>query len=88
MKEWITTSLEAARVANRKHGQVLMEIARLKGILPMDAAHDFHYVNYIGPDGVPVRLYHLTAFGLAMLDVGKHRSALLWKAKKLTCRQP
>ena len=87
MKEWVTTSLEAARAANRKHGQVLMEIARLKDILPM-AAHDFHYVKHLGPDGVPVRMYHLTAFGLAMLDMGKHRSALLWKAKKLTCGEP
>ena len=75
-------------MANKKHEQAIMEIARLKDILSMDAAHDFHYVNYTGPDGVPVRLCHLTAFGLAMLDVGKHRSALLWKARKLTCGRP
>lgn len=80
---WVTTSLEAARVANRKHGQVLMEIARIKDILPMDTAHDFHHVKYVNPEGVPVRLYHLTAFGLAMLDMGKSRAALRWKAEKL-----
>lgn len=80
---WITTSLEAARMANRKHGRVLMEIDRLKDILSLDTSHDFHYVKYIDPDGVPVRLYHLTAFGLAMLDVGTGKTALRWKAEKL-----
>ena len=80
---WITTSLEAARMANRKHGRVLMEIDRLKDILSLDTSHDFHYVKYIDPDGVPVRLYHLTAFGLAMLDVGRGKTALRWKAEKL-----
>ena len=82
-KMWITTSLEAARVANRKHGHVLMEIERLKDILPMNTAHDFHYVKYIDPDGVSVRMYHLTAFGLAMLDVGRGKTALRWKAERL-----
>ena len=74
--EHVATSMEVAGVACRKHSQVLREIDRLRGILP---GLEEHLILIEGEK----RGFALSPQALAMLDVGKGKSALRWKWSKL-----
>ena len=80
---YITTSLEVARIANRKHGQVLRDIDRLRGILPDTASSDFEAARRTDGNGNSLRYYLLTPYALALLDVGQGKTALRWKGDRL-----
>lgn len=82
-RTYVTTSLEVARVANRKHGQVLRDIDRLRVILPDTKAPEFEAARRIDAKGNSLRYYLLTPYALALLDVGQGKSALRWKGEKL-----
>lgn len=70
--EYVTTSVEVARVACRKHSHVLREIDRLRILLS-----DFDkYLCKVGGDR---REFLLSVQALAMLDVGQGRSAIRMK---------
>ena len=47
-RTYVTTSLEVARVANRKHGQVLRDIAGLRGSHPDTAIPEFEAARRTG----------------------------------------
>ena len=70
--EYVTTSVEVARVACRKHSHVLREIDRLRIVLP-----DFD--NHLAMVSGERREFLLSIKALAMLDVGQGRSALRMK---------
>ena len=60
-RTYVTTSLEVARVANRKHGQVLRDIERLRVILPDTKAQEFEAARRTDAKGnSPVSYTHLT----------------------------
>lgn len=80
---YVTTSLEVARIANRKHGQVLKDIDRLRVILPAAAAPDFEAARRTDANGNSLRYYLLTPYALALLDVGQGKTALRWKGERL-----
>lgn len=68
----VATSMEVAGVACRKHSHVLREIDRLRGILP---GLEEHLILIEGEK----RGFALSPQALAMLDVGRGKSALRWK---------
>lgn len=74
--EHVATSMEVAGVACRKHSHVLREIDRLRGILPGLGEH------LILIEGEK-RGFALSSQALAMLDVGRGKSALRWKWNKV-----
>lgn len=82
-RTYVTTSLEVARVANRKHGQVLRDIDRLRVILPDTAIPEFEAARRTDAKGNSLRYYNLTRYALDLLDVGQGKSALRWKGEKL-----
>ena len=82
-RTYVTTSLEVARVANRKHGQVLRDIERLRVILPDTKAPEFEAARRTDAKGNSLRYYNLTPYALALLDVGQGKSALRWKGHRL-----
>lgn len=82
-RTYVTTSLEVARVANRKHGQVLRDIDRLRVLLPDTTAPEFEAARRTDAKGNSLRYYLLTPYALALLDVGQGKSALRWKGDRL-----
>lgn len=70
--EYVTTSVEVARVACRKHSQVLRDLDRLRVILP---GFDKHMTKAAGER----REFLLSSQAVAMMDVGQGRSALRMK---------
>ena len=70
-RTYVTTSLEVARVANRKHGQVLRDIDRLRVLLPDTKAPEFEAARRTDAKGNSLRYYLLTPYALALLDVGQ-----------------
>lgn len=82
-RTYVTTSLEVARIANRKHGQVLRDIDRLRVILPDTAIPEFEAARRTDAKGNSLRYYNLTPYALSLLDVGQGKSALRWKGEKL-----
>lgn len=78
-RTYVTTSLEVARVANRKHGQVLRDIDRLRVLLPDTEVRHFEAARRTDAKGNSLRYYLLTPYALALLDVGQGKSALRWK---------
>lgn len=82
-RTYVITSLEVARVANRKHGQVLRDIDRLRVILPDTAIPEFEAARRTDAKGNSLRYYNLTPYALSLLDVGQGKSALRWKGEKL-----
>ena len=63
-RTYVTTSLEVARVANRKHGQVLRDIERLRVILPDTKAPEFEAARRTDAKGNSLRYYLLTPYAL------------------------
>lgn len=70
--EFVTTSVEVARVCCRKHSQVLRDLDRLRVILP---EFERHLARVVGDR----REFLLSAQAVAMLEVGQGRSAQRWK---------
>ena len=82
-RTYVTTSLEVARVANRKHGQVLRDIDRLRVLRPDTKAPEFEAARRTDAKGNSLRYYNLKSYALALLDVGQGKSALRWKGERL-----
>ena len=82
-RNYIATSVEVARISNRKHGQVLRDIERLRAILPDDTSPDFRRFRHTDENGNSMRYYLLTPYALALLEVGQGKSALRWKGDRL-----
>lgn len=80
---YVTTSLEVARIANRKHGEVLRDIDRLRVLLPDIADSHFQAARRTDGNGNSRRYYLLTPYALSFLDVGRGKTALRWKGEKL-----
>ena len=86
-RTYVTTSLEVARVANRKHGQVLRDIERLRVILPDTKAPEFEAARRTDAKGNSLRYYNLTSYALALLDVGpvSYTHLDVYKRQSLIC---
>jgi len=78
--EYVTTSVEVARVACRKHSHVLREIDRLRIVLP-------GFDKYLVRSGGERREFLLSVQALTMMDMGPGRSALRWKWHCICCRE-